>query len=146
MQKRQQLIKNHEGKSLSKLLSKSRSIKKETPMRKIASLWIYQLGGLMLTVVLLSWIYPITAKSVLIGGLIHWLPNAYFALYTFRFRGAHAVKMILQSMYRGEFGKILLTALGFALTFSFVKPIDLVGLFAAFIGMTIYQWFLVRNW
>jgi ATP synthase protein I len=99
-----------------------------------------------LIVALLWWFYPVTAKSVLIGGLIYWIPNVYFTLCVFRFRGASAAKLILQSTHKGEFGKLLLTATGFALAFSVVNPIDWVGLFGAFISMTVYQWCLIRHW
>ncbi len=109
-------------------------------------LWLQQLGLLLLSVLVLWRFTPITAKSVLIGGLIYWVPNAYFTLYAFRFRGAKAATHILRSMYRGEFGKLLLTGVGFALAFALVKPIDLIALFAIFIGMTIYQLYVVSRW
>lgn len=114
--------------------------------RKIATLWCMQLGLLAVVVLALWWFNRTMAVSVLLGGLIHWAPNAYFTLYAFRFRGAQAAVLILRSMYRGEFGKLLLTGIGFALAFVLVKPIDPLSLFVAFIGMTIYQWCLVSRW
>lgn len=114
--------------------------------RPIAILWGWQLGLLLLASALLWWLNPVLAYSVLIGGLIYWVPNAYFTLYAFRFRGAQAAANVLRSMYRGEFGKFLLTGVGFALAFVLVKPLDSIGLFAAFIGMTLSQWLLVSRW
>ncbi len=112
----------------------------------IVRLWGKQLGLLLLFVVCLWWFNSVTALSVLIGGLIYWIPNAYFTLYAFRFRGTEAAFIVLRSMYRGEFGKFLLTGVGFAIAFVLIKPIDPVGLFLAFIGMTVTQWIFVSRW
>jgi len=127
-------------------LLKKEPVTKVTQRQKIVTLWCTQLSLLILSVLVLFWFNYTTALSVLFGGLIHWIPNAYFTLYAFRFRGAQAALLILGSMYRGEFGKILLTSIGFALAFVLLKPIDPLGLFAAFIVMTVSQWFLVSRW
>jgi len=49
--------------------------------------------------------------SALLGGLIAWLPNTYFALRAFRYRGARAAQKIVRSFYAGAFGKMI----GFAI-------------------------------
>jgi len=78
--------------------------------------------------------------------MIFLLPNMYFALYAFRYRGAQASMMVLRSMYRGEFGELLLTGIGFALAFVLIKPIVPLGLFTSFIGMIFSQWLIVSRW
>jgi len=127
-------------------LSAKQQAKKISLQQKIVKLWLSQLTLLVLSTLLLWLLKPTSALSVLLGGLIYWVPNAYFTLYAFRFRGAQAAILILRSIYRGEFGKILLTAIGFALVFVLVRPIDPVGVFASFIGMTLAQLLLVSRW
>ena len=113
----------------------------------IAKLWGQQLGLLVLITAGL-WVVkaPVIAKSVLLGGLLYWIPNAYFTLYAFRFRGAHAARDMLRSIYRGEMGKFVLTGLGFALIFIGAQPVNAVALFSAYMAMTLLQWLLVSRW
>ena len=77
------------------------------------------------------------AYSLLLGGLIHLLPNIYFAVQTFRFQGAKAMRQTLSAMAKGEILKFLLVVIGFALVFVFVKPFNLAALFGAYIAMTL---------
>ncbi len=64
------------------------------------------------------------ACSVLCGGLVAVLPQAYFALRAFRWRGANSAQAIARAGYSGEVGKYLLSVAGFALVFATVRPID----------------------
>lgn len=82
----------------------------------------------------------LTGLSALLGGLIAWLPNTYFALRAFRYRGARAVQKIVRSFYAGAFGKMILTMALFAIVFIKVKPI---GALALFVGFAIVQ---AMNW
>lgn len=112
----------------------------------IIKLWGQQLGFLLLASGLLTGYNSLIALCVLLGGLIYWIPNAYFTLYAFRFRGAQAAAAVLRSMYRGETGKFMLTVVGFALVFTLVKPIEPISLFVSYSVMTISQWVLVSRW
>ncbi len=58
------------------------------------------------------------ALAALAGGLIQIIPSAYFSLLAFRYRGARASYLIVQSFYRGEVGKYVMTLVGFAVLFS----------------------------
>jgi ATP synthase protein I len=131
---------------LSNPLLKKQPATKVTQRQKVVTLLCSQLLLLLLSVFVMSWLNYTTALSVLVGGLIHWVPNGYFTLYAFRFHGAQAAILILGSMYQGEFGKLLLTSIGFALAFALLKSIVPQALFVAFIVMTISQWFLVSRW
>jgi len=75
----------------------------------------------------------VVAYSLLAGGLICAIPNAYFSVKAFRYRGARAAKKIVKAFYVGEGIKILLTCAGFALTFVFVNPLSTPALFSGFI-------------
>ena len=81
------------------------------------------------------------ALSALLGGLCCTIPNAYFVKQAFRFRGAHSAKMIANSFYLGEAGKLMLTVVAFTLVFTQVKSLDPVALFGAFILVQTVNWF-----
>lgn len=82
----------------------------------------------------------LTGQSALLGGLIAWLPNTYFALRAFRYRGARAAQKIVRSFYAGAFGKMILTMAMFAIVFIKVKPL---GALALFVGFALVQ---TMNW
>jgi len=82
----------------------------------------------------------LSGLSALLGGLIAWLPNTYFALRAFRYRGARAAQKIVRSFYAGAFGKMILTMAMFAIVFIQVKPLSALALF---IGFAIVQ---TMNW
>ncbi|PZQ36175.1 MAG: F0F1 ATP synthase subunit I [Pseudomonas putida] len=84
---------------------------------------------LLATLVLWQWKGAVSGYSGLCGGLIAWLPNMYFAWKAFRFSGARAAQAIVKSFYAGEAGKMILTAVLFALFGVFVLTL-LVSWFA----------------
>lgn len=92
---------------------------------------------------------PVTALSVVIGGALCALPNAYFGLRAFRGdpreRGARATDRVLQNFYRGETGKFALTLAGFAAVFALVKPLDPAALFISYGLCVIVQWLLAAR-
>jgi ATP synthase protein I len=83
-----------------------------------------------------------TSYSVLLGGIIQIVPQAYFSLLAFRYAGARQVPKILSAIQKGEAGKLLITALLFGLSFGFIGPLlDVPALFFAYGAMIIVQWF-----
>lgn len=93
------------------------------------------------TVVLWQWLGKVVGYSGLCGGLIAWLPNLYFAHKAFRFSGARAAQAIVRSFYAGEAGKLILTAVLFALTFAGVKPLEALAVFGVFVLTQLVNWF-----
>lgn len=81
------------------------------------------------------------AYSILIGGVIQIGPQAYFTRLAFQYRGARQAPNILRAVKKGETSKLLLTAVLFALAFSFIKPLHIPGLFLSYGAMIIVQWF-----
>jgi ATP synthase protein I len=79
--------------------------------------------------------------SVLIGGIIQIVPQAYFSLLAFRYVGARQAPKILSAIQKGETGKLLITALLFGLSFGFIGPLHVPALFLAYGAMIIVQWF-----
>lgn len=103
-------------------------------------LWLLQTVLILIVVSSLWWVDRTASYSVLAGGLIFLIPNVYFALYAFRFRGAQAAQQVLLGFYRGEIGKFILSIVGFASVFTLVKPLDILVLFVSYIVLTIVQW------
>ena len=83
----------------------------------------------------------VRAYSVLCGGMVAILPQAYFAALAFRWRGARSARAIARSGYAGEVGKFFLSVAGFAAVFAVVRPIDGLAVFAGYLVMLTIQIF-----
>lgn len=75
----------------------------------------------------------IAAYSMLLGGTIALIPSAYFTYKAFKYYGARSIAAIVQSLWAGQFGKMVLTAVLFALVFITVKPLGVAALFAGYV-------------
>ncbi|SEK57831.1 ATP synthase protein I [Pseudomonas agarici] len=95
---------------------------------------------LVAALVLWQWYGGVAGYSGLCGGLIASLPNMYFAHRAFRFSGARAAQSIVRSFYAGEAGKLILTAVLFALTFAGVKPLAPIAVFGVFVLTQSVSW------
>ncbi len=73
--------------------------------------------------------------STLVGGMIFVIPNIYFTFYAFRYSGAEWAPWVLRSFYRGQAGKLVLVAVGFAMAFKLVNPLNPLALFGTFVFM-----------
>jgi len=78
--------------------------------------------------------------SAVLGGMVSALPNAYFASKLFKYHGAVASKQIVNSFYKGEALKIILSIVLFTLVFKFFKIVPLV-FFAVYIVAQMMVWF-----
>ena len=90
---------------------------------------------------LFGWRGAVESYSGLCGGLIAWLPKVDVAHKAFRFSGARAAQAIIRSFYAGEAGKLILTAVLFALTFAGVKPLSALAVFGVFVLTQSVGWF-----
>lgn len=96
---------------------------------------------LLAAAALMLWRGTVESYSGACGGLIAWLPNLYFAHKAFRYSGALAAQNIVRSFYAGEAGKLILTAVLFALTFTAVKPLSALAVFGVFVLTQSVSWF-----
>jgi ATP synthase protein I len=89
------------------------------------------------------------ATSFVLGGLIAIVPNAWFALGVFRWRGASVAQQAVKAGYAAEIGKFLLSIAGFALVFAMIRPIVAWAVFAGYVAMLVVQiigaWRLLRT-
>ena len=119
------------GKSALRELNNIVSTIKAPPIYKIIASQFIAVG--FTTTVGYTTLGWICAYSLLLGGLICAVPNAYFTVKAFQYRGARAAQKIVRAFYLGEAVKILLICAGFALTFVYVEPLSSGALFAGFI-------------
>ena len=84
---------------------------------------------------LLFWLTQgwVAAYSALLGGLTALLPNMYFTYKAFQYYGARSIGAIVQSFWAGQMGKMILTAVLFALLFLGVKPLNVLTVFIGYI-------------
>lgn len=85
------------------------------------------------------------ANSVLVGALIQVVPQAWFARQAFKYSGARQAPSVVRAMYRGETGKVVLTAVLLAITFMLYKQWNFFALFAAFIAIIPLQWIFTKR-
>lgn len=79
------------------------------------------------------------AYSAMLGGLVSALPNLYFANAVFRYQGARAAKKIVNSLYRGEAFKLILSMALFTLVFVAFK-VEPVPFFISYIAAQMVFW------
>jgi len=83
---------------------------------------------------------PVAAYSALLGGVVCFLPNLYFAWESFRHQGAQAAKQIVRSFYKAEAVKFGLTAVLFALVFALVRPLNPIYFFLTYVVVQVVHW------
>ena len=112
------------------------------PLRPPVETWIAIQLGTLLAISALWLLAGLTAAySALIGGLIYWLPNAWFARRAFKIQGAGAMRDVFAQIMSGEIAKLLLTAVLFAAAFIAVEPIHVAALFFTYCLMLFSHWF-----
>ena len=81
-----------------------------------------------------------SAYSALLGGLVGIIPSALFAAKLFKYQGARAARQIVNSFYKGEALKIILSIFLFTLVFVFCK-ITPLAFFASYVLVLMTHWF-----
>lgn len=75
----------------------------------------------------------VTAYSALVGGIIATLSNVYFAARLFSDHGSWHPKQLASTVFRGEWGKLVLTGALFVLAMVLIRPLNVVSLFVAYL-------------
>ena len=109
------------------------------PIQRVA---LYQLLILLPVCGIVSGFDVTLAGSMLVGGLIQIIPQAWYARQAFRYRGARQVNKIVRAMYWGESGKVILTAALFVTTFILWKQLNFLAVFCAFTVMIPVGWLI----
>ncbi|HED36559.1 MAG TPA: hypothetical protein ENJ08_20365 [Gammaproteobacteria bacterium] len=97
----------------------------------------------------ISWFFGQTiALSVISGGLIASLPNAWFGWKVFSGSAQAESTEILSTCYRAEIGKVILTVMLFLIAILTIKPINIIALMCAYLFITMIPWlasFFINN-
>lgn len=70
--------------------------------------------------------------SFLLGAWTSILPSVYMAWRIFGYKGTRPAKDVVRSFYRGETGKLVITAILLSLVFLLIKPLSAEAFFAGF--------------
>ena len=110
--------------------------------RRLAKALVFLQACMIPVAALLAWVIKDTtaALSAVLGALVCWLANCYFAWQSFRTAGARASRQVMLNMYRGMLGKFAIVIVGFILILSNVKPLSAVALFCGFILVQAMSW------
>lgn len=113
---------------------------KQLSKRGIVRLWLVQLGVTLVFAMLVAIAYGANAAlSALLGGMICIVPNAYFALKLFKYQGARSAKQIVNSFYKGEALKIIISIFLFTAVFIFFR-ITPLAFFGSYILILMTHW------
>lgn len=82
----------------------------------------------------------VEAYSALLGGGLYLLPNIYFAHRALQFREKQSARMALTEMYVSQIWKMAISAIGFAIVFVMIQPLNPFSLFGTFILIQILGW------
>ncbi|MGC1181850.1 ATP synthase subunit I [Legionella sp.] len=114
---------------------------KQLRERGIVRLWLLQLGAVLVFAALCAIVYGVNAaSSALLGGMVCVVPNIYFARKLFKYQGARSAKQIVNSFYKGEAVKIILSIALFMAIFVWVK-ITPLAFFMSYIMILMTHWF-----
>jgi len=83
----------------------------------------------------------LSAYSFFLGAIASVIPSAYMAIRVFGGKKVRPAQEIAKSFYKGEAGKLIITALMMSLIFSLVKPLA-AGFFFAGFGITVLSHWL----
>ena len=109
--------------------------------RGIVRLWFVQLGVTIVITALFAIAYGANAAgSALLGGMVCIVPNAYFAIQLFKYQGARSARQIVNSFYKGEALKIIISIFLFTAVFMLIK-ITPFAFFSSYIMILMTHWF-----
>jgi ATP synthase protein I len=118
------------GGYVNKLLSK----------RGILRLWRVQISLILIFAALCALYSANATASALLGGVVYFIPNAYFASKLFKYQGARSARQIVNNFYKGEAWKIIISVALFTVVFLKFK-ITAIAFFASYIMVLMTHWF-----
>jgi ATP synthase protein I len=78
--------------------------------------------------------------SFILGASTSLIPSIYMAWRIFGYKGTRQAKEVVRSFYRGESGKLVLTAVLMSLVFLLIKPLAAEVFFAGFCFAILSHW------
>ena len=86
-----------------------------------------------LAVLLLMLIDSVAAYSALSGGMIATLSSAFFAVRLFSDQTSWHPKQLASNVFKGEYGKLILTGALFVMAMVLIRPLNAASFFAAYL-------------
>ena len=105
-------------------------VKHVVPLTLLAQVCV----SLVVAAVLWVWWDGVAAASAVLGAVAVVVPNGYLAARLLLPSRDQSARAMLSSAWRGEAGKVLLTALLLGVIFGFVRPISPLAVLAGFIA------------
>ena len=90
----------------------------------------------------------LSSYSFLLGAFVSLCPSLYMAFRVFGHKKIRPAKEVVRSFYRGEAGKLVMTAVLLSLVFLLIKPLSAEYFFAGFGTAILSHWlspFLLKN-
>lgn len=115
-------------------------VNKQLSKRGIVRLWLMQLSVTLAFAALCALYSANAAISAMLGGIVCIVPNAYFAMKLFKYQGARSAKQIVNSFYKGEALKMILSVILFTAVFVLFK-VTPPAFFASYIMILMTHWF-----
>ena len=118
----------------------------------VHNITLTQLAFLLPSLAIVAWCFDrSSAISFAAGALISILPQAWFAFLVFGVGRRRPIQRAAHGAYAAHAGKFLLSAVGFALVFALMKPVNALAVFAGFGWMWALQsagsaWLLRRGY
>ncbi len=101
--------------------------------RRVVILTLLAQAGISLVLAAaVAFVSLVAGASVLLGGMVAVVPNAFLAARLLGPRDESA-RALMRSAWFGEIGKLLLTAAMFGVIFAWVRPLSVPAVFAGFI-------------
>ncbi|MGB0947728.1 MAG: ATP synthase subunit I [Pseudoalteromonas marina] len=117
--------------------------------RKFAKQQIIFITLVVLFASIVTWFLlgELQAKSVLTGGVVALIPQTVFAIKAFKYAGASASKLVVDSFFSGVKLKMILTAFLFALSFKFLVllPIPFFSMFCVVMLLPLLTPLFIKN-
>jgi len=116
------------------------------PVHRITA---FQCVGLASIALISAVLYDdVTTISLICGGLVAIVPQAFFALRTFRYSGVQSPHTMARAGYSAVIGKFFLSCVGFAMVFALLRPVAGAVVFAGYLVMlTLHifgSWWLLK--
>ena len=108
---------------------------------------LISLMALIFTLIIFLFLGFESAKSAFLGGAIGILPNLYFAYKAFKYAGARASKMVVESFFSGVKQKMAIMAVLLGLTLKFVEisPVPFFSTFCLVMALPIITPFIIKQ-
>lgn len=90
-------------------------------------------------------INEVFAYSFMLGALVFVVANLYFTAYASRAAGGQSIHWGLHTVKRGQVGKFVLCALGFAVVFHWFESLAVAAVFLGFLSMILLQCYIAAK-